>query len=119
MNVTRGCGVALVIGMLLVPTACGKDDVDAAKKSVAESIPRPSSPEVADSLVTAGKKVFGSKKKFTKSQAECVADVVQRSDLSNKALQQVATDPTAFNPTGKDADVIEKLADPIRACLTK
>jgi hypothetical protein len=105
--VMRKYGAALVLGVLLVTSACSSGS-------------RASEGEVSHALQKGGTKggILGdSGADVTKKAADCIAKVLVASDISNRALQAIVDGSKTYKPTQADTLAATKVAPKIVKCL--
>ncbi len=117
----RGLGVALAFSLLLVVAGCGKAETKPATESTrptestqpSEST-RPSAQEIANSLLTVGDDPSTS---YTAKEADCIAQILVGSDISDEVLQKIAAGEKGFEQSEEDKTSYRKLVRNISACL--
>lgn len=105
----RAVGVALVLGVLLLVSGCGEEE-DAAGSTAA----RPSVEAITASLLKVGDDPETS---YTADEADCIAEILVASDLSDSALTGIAAGKPGFEKSEEDDTRYRALVPKISACL--
>lgn len=91
---------AFIVAALALTSACGGGGGD-----------RPSKGELADQIVKS------SSGAITKKQADCAADAILKSDLSDEAVQAFADNKTDYKPSDEDTKAGTAVATDIGKCV--
>jgi hypothetical protein len=117
----RRVGAGLVTCLLLAATACGGsggsgDKASSSAPDKASSSASSSRPSVDDLSKSLRKGAAGSSGSYTKAQADCLAGVLVKSDVSDKALQAIAKLDTKFKETKKDDTALNAVVGDLQKC---
>ncbi len=105
----RAFGVALVLSLLLVVSACGEEESPAGATAS-----RPSLEAITASLLKVGDDPETS---YTADEAACIARILVASDLSDSALAGIARGVPGFEQSEEDKTRYRALVPEISACL--
>ncbi len=105
----RSVGTALLAAVLLSSAACGgTSDAN-----------RPSMDQVSQALRSGGKgSLVPSSVTLTKKAADCVAQGLVYSKISDRALKALVDGDTKFTPSAADETVLKSLDQQLIACVT-
>ena len=107
----RGTGVALVCCVLLMVAGCGgssDEDMDA------DTTQRPTVAAIAETLRGVSD---DPETAYTPAEADCIAEILVASDLSDSALAGIAAGKPGFEKSAEDDDRYRALVPKISACL--
>jgi hypothetical protein len=106
----RRCGAVVLLGALLVTSACGGGGSD-----------RPSVDEVSKALRRAGDdSLLGPQaKSISKKSADCIAKALVDSKVSDTTLRKIVAADKNFRPTSADEAALSKLGPALVRCVSK
>lgn len=102
-------GAALAAGALLLVSACGSDDDNGG---------RPSADDISQALQegTSGADL-GLSEDLSEEAADCIADVLVDSDVSDKALQSIIDGDKSYKLSKKDEAALTPTVPELTQCL--